>query len=305
MVRRTGREAMKTTEWFRHDCDARNDIKCILLRKRHGWEGYGVFWSIVELLRDADEYKLPLSDIESLSCALEFDSEIMKTLLSIGLLSSDEMFFFSPSLCERMASLDEKRAKLSEAGRRGGYAKADHDHAMAKPRETHGHAVATPQPPLAIRVREELEKSREENTSGRVLGNQTADPDRDTNYHGSVLDRQEPVGECDLVKSQTGKPAKVPRRKGSAYSQDFEAFWLAYPRKVGKGTAWRAWLAQKPPGLDVLLPSVDRAKKTEQWSRDGGQYIPHPSTWITGRRWEDEITTIPQPDGEWKKIKEL
>jgi len=33
--------------------------------------------------------------------------------------------------------------------------------------------------------------------------------------------------------------------------------------------------------------------QSESWNRDGGRYIPHPSTWLNGRRWEDELAPAP------------
>ena len=70
----------------------------------------------------------------------------------------------------------------------------------------------------------------------------------------------------------------------------FDRFWALYPRKANKKAARRAWDKLKP---DLLLCSqmsvaLKAQMRSEQWTRDGGQYIPYPSTWINGRRWEDE-----------------
>ena len=43
--------------------------------------------------------------------------------------------------------------------------------------------------------------------------------------------------------------------------------------------------------IDVLLSAISNQKKSEQWRRDGGKYIPHPTTWLNGKRWEDEVNT--------------
>lgn len=78
-------------------------------------------------------------------------------------------------------------------------------------------------------------------------------------------------------------PATAP---SPAYSEDFLAFWAAYPRKVGKGAAWKAWRQEKP-GRDACLAAVEAARSTEQWTRERGRFIPHPATWIRQRRFED------------------
>ena len=85
-----------------------------------------------------------------------------------------------------------------------------------------------------------------------------------------------------------GKPARVKVE----YPSDFEAFWTSYPRKQGKDAALRAWKTKKRerrlPELPVLLAAIEAAKYTEQWQRDGGQYIPQPATWLNQGRWLDE-----------------
>lgn len=71
----------------------------------------------------------------------------------------------------------------------------------------------------------------------------------------------------------------------------FARFWQAYPRKVGKAAAEKAWKRLKPPPelLETMLAALGVAKTTSGWTKDGGQFIPHPSTWLNGRRWEDEV----------------
>jgi hypothetical protein len=72
----------------------------------------------------------------------------------------------------------------------------------------------------------------------------------------------------------------------------FAEFWSAYPRKVGKGAAEKLWGKLKPD-LPIVLKAIERARVTEQWQRDGGQFIPHPATWLSQRRWEDELEAKP------------
>jgi len=80
------------------------------------------------------------------------------------------------------------------------------------------------------------------------------------------------------------------------YAPEFEGFWSEYPRKTGKGGAYKAWGKANPP-LDACLCALVWQKKSDQWTRDGGQFIPLPATWINQRRWEDqppEILPIPK-----------
>lgn len=70
----------------------------------------------------------------------------------------------------------------------------------------------------------------------------------------------------------------------------FDDFWKAYPRKVAKQEARKAWYRLSPGEALVteILSAVDRSKRSDQWQRDNGSFIPYPATWINGRRWEDE-----------------
>lgn len=74
----------------------------------------------------------------------------------------------------------------------------------------------------------------------------------------------------------------------SAYPPDFETFWKAYPRKVGKGAALAAWQkARKLAEPARIVASLDR-----KWPEQ--KFIPHPATFLNQRRWEDEIR-VAQP----------
>ena len=80
------------------------------------------------------------------------------------------------------------------------------------------------------------------------------------------------------------------------YSDDFLLFWEAYPRKVGKGKAWEAYQKLRNndilPEPDDLISIIDRYKHTDQWQRDNGQFIPHPTSFLNGRMFEDEPDKI-------------
>lgn len=70
----------------------------------------------------------------------------------------------------------------------------------------------------------------------------------------------------------------------------FVEFWKAYPRKVGKGAAQKAWgkIKSKADTLQAILKAIAWQRTADQWVKDGGQFIPHPSTWLNEQRWLDE-----------------
>ena len=85
--------------------------------------------------------------------------------------------------------------------------------------------------------------------------------------------------------SESESNAKDARK---AREEAFEKFWSAYPRKEGKQKAKAAFEKVNVP-LDVLLNAIEQQKESAQWSKDNGQFIPHPTTWLNGKRWEDEV----------------
>ena len=70
----------------------------------------------------------------------------------------------------------------------------------------------------------------------------------------------------------------------------FARFWSAYPRHEAKAVAQRAFEKLNPDEslLMTMIAAIAKWKDSAQWQEAGGQYIPHPATWINQRRWEDE-----------------
>ncbi len=76
----------------------------------------------------------------------------------------------------------------------------------------------------------------------------------------------------------------------------FDAVWSQYPNKSGKEAAKKAWTKFMLLGIsvDIILVAIEKQKKTEQWVKDGGKFIPHFSSWLNGKRWEDEVVPAHQ-----------
>jgi predicted phage replisome organizer len=86
-------------------------------------------------------------------------------------------------------------------------------------------------------------------------------------------------------KSKENKPPLPPK------GELFGLFWKSYPKRVGKGAAEKAFSKIKPSKetLNQMLDAIEKAKKSDQWKKDGGQFIPYPATWLNQKRWEDEL----------------
>lgn len=65
----------------------------------------------------------------------------------------------------------------------------------------------------------------------------------------------------------------------------FESFWSAYPKKVGRPAAVKAFRAAKLNGhLPEVLADVEAKAASPAWTKDGGQFVPHPATYLNQRR---------------------
>ena len=69
----------------------------------------------------------------------------------------------------------------------------------------------------------------------------------------------------------------------------FDVFYKAYPRKVGKESAAKAFAKVKAHAvLSTILADIDHRVSGGEWTAEKLQYIPHPATYLNGKRWEDE-----------------
>lgn len=73
----------------------------------------------------------------------------------------------------------------------------------------------------------------------------------------------------------------------------FSQFWQQYPKKRSKGDAEKAFKALKVTEemLAEILKGLELSKKSPDWNKQGGQFIPYPATWLRAKGWEDEFET--------------
>jgi len=106
---------------------------------------------------------------------------------------------------------------------------------------------------------------------------------------------QDPGGsvEAEMVTATPGEQ----RAKTQKQEELFARFWAAYPKKRSKGQAEKAWAKLQPDEqlVETMLAAIERAKKSEEWRKENGRYIPYPATWLNAKGWEDEYKL---PGGE-------
>jgi len=77
---------------------------------------------------------------------------------------------------------------------------------------------------------------------------------------------------------------------------DFETFWRAWPKRVAKGDARKAFKQTEHirPPLAEILAAIEAQCRSDQWRKNDGQFIPYPATWLRQERWSDELkVTLP------------
>ena len=106
---------MKEAYYFSHDANAQHDPKIIKMLSKHGWEGYGIYWALVERLRNEPSYILEC-DYDCIAFALRTKPDIIQTIvLDYDLFEVYDGTFWSDSLMERMKAKEERSHKARES----------------------------------------------------------------------------------------------------------------------------------------------------------------------------------------------
>lgn len=109
------------TSYFPHDSNARNSDKLIRLRMRHKAAGYGVYFMILERLREEPEYT-SVKDYNMIAFDLREDTSLIKSVVEdfgLFVFTDDGKYFYSESFKQRMEIKDEQSRKKAEAGKKG------------------------------------------------------------------------------------------------------------------------------------------------------------------------------------------
>ncbi len=112
---------------------------------------------------------------------------------------------------------------------------------------------------------------------------------------------------CPNSSSSDGQVSKSTSPKNPT-PEGFDGFWSLYPRKEAKQAALKAWRKVRADELPSILAGLRVAVQTEQWQKDGGQFVPLAASWLNGRRWEDEFAIAkqaPVPNSMPKRRSEL
>lgn len=97
------------------------------------------------------------------------------------------------------------------------------------------------------------------------------------------------IEEKETNKEKENSEEVKPVSKSNIYEERFKEFWKRYPRKEKKAKCKEWYLKNKPSEelhRDILF-GITFYSSTDEWKKENGNFIPHPSTFLNQKRWED------------------
>ena len=108
----------KEAYYFSHDANAKDDPKILQLRMEMGWEGYGLFWALIELLRNESDHRMR-THYKSIAFALQTQEDSIRSIINdFDLFGLDDQYFWSESLLKRMELKEERSEKARESAKK-------------------------------------------------------------------------------------------------------------------------------------------------------------------------------------------
>ncbi len=141
-------------------------------------------------------------------------------------------------------------------------------------------SVAKQRSSLAKSGSERTKEWRDRKAKAAVEGVVTGDVTRDVTVTSLVDHREEKRRE---EKNNSKKPSQPP--------DGFDEFWDLYPKKIDKPAAMRAFAKIAAKAHPDLMNLLGQCTDSDQWRKQGGQFVPNPATWLNRRDWENSQTT--------------
>ncbi len=214
------RDMKKEAYYFSHDANAQDDPKCMLLIDQLGMEGYGIFWGLIEKLRNEPDYKLPIYVLPSLAKRWGTSKEKVQTVVSeFGLFVMDENMFFSERL-QRSMLLKSEKARANALNR---WKLSDGNATAMQP---HSDRNATAMQKDAIKVKKSKVKESKVNDSNRnydVI--EIHEPQTETprpNYKPSLDNQHIEVDQLKPILMQRTSWRDIQQRNGKYTDEQFE-----------------------------------------------------------------------------------
>lgn len=181
------------------------------------------------------------------------------------------------------AEKDDRRRKKADAGRKGGMVSGEvrRNKARTKPEANAKQVLPENEPDVKQVLQEDGSKPKADAKENEAISNSIS-------ISMFAIERE--------GISSNNEPAVTPQMehgngngKVSLEESFKQFFWQPYPNKKAKGRAWKAWRTLRPnDGLaHEIRAALERQRRSDDWLKDGGRFIPYPATWLNDRGWED------------------
>jgi len=213
-------------EYFSHDYDAREDEKIQNLIFKMGMEGYGIYWSIIEMLYKNDGYMQ--MDCKRIAFALHSDEQKINIVINeFELFKINKNIFTSPSALHRIKLRKGKSATARKAAKiRWGSENADDANAL----QTHSERNAKKKRKESKEIKEkEIKEKYAEFVFLKDEEYQTL-----INKHGEYLTKKM----INMLDNYKGA-------KGQTYKSDYRAILSWVEDKVKSGPDYAAYMTKR------------------------------------------------------------
>jgi hypothetical protein len=246
----------KEAYYFSHDANARHDPKILAMRSEFGIQGYGVYWVIVEMLREQEDYKLPMKKYIWNAIAMQVQckdyandnakSFVESCINEYELFNSDGDFFWSNSLLKRMEKKNDVSQKRSKAA-----------------------------------------KARWEKASDTNDSQETKDENAMQN---NAIAMQSDAIKGKERKGNKNKLKDISSKDDESLENEFNRFWDAYPKKVDKKKAFEKFkVAFKKHGADKIIEGAKKYAKECEVKGTEKQFIKHATTFLNAESFLNEF----------------
>ena len=98
-----------------------------------------------------------------------------------------------------------------------------------------------------------------------------------------------PIASEDVAPKGAAKKRAAPRRAGPGR---FDEWWQVYPRHIARKDAEVAWASLAPSDelINRIITATMAQAQTDAWTKDRGEFVPYPATWLRAERWNDQLT---------------
>lgn len=263
-------------DYFSHDTDSMGKKTLFTLESRFGNDGYAFWFKLLEILGTQEGLYYDCSNSANwlyltakTRVSEEKAEQIMSTLVQLEAIDPElweARIIWVQKFVDRLKDLYKKRtAKIPEKP----------SFRRDNPTKTKVMGEKTPQSKVKKRIVKDIPPY--------IPPREDAETKNENEQDESLtVEMAQGSGELPVDHSRT------------LIQKRFDQFWSSYPKKVGKGAAEKSWKRIKPTKelQEKIMSALQKVKKTEQWERENGRYIPNPSTWLNQKRWEDEYGAV-------------